>query len=55
VAKATTAIAAAKGQAVPIAIMPAAASQPYRGISKIHGDKSHGSPQTVNRSGPRRG
>jgi len=30
--------------------MPAAARQSHRGTSKIHGDKSHGSPQTLTRS-----
>jgi hypothetical protein len=49
----TTASAAAKGAAAPVASMPAAARQPHREITKIHRDKSHGRPETLNRSGPR--
>jgi hypothetical protein len=45
----TTAIPAANGGAAPIAIMPAA-TQSHRGTSKVHGGKSHGSPQTLTRT-----
>lgn len=46
----TTAITATKGAAAPIAITPAAASRSHHGTSKIHGAKSHRSPQTLTRS-----
>ena len=41
-----TAITAVNGAAAPIANMPTT-SHSHRGTSKIHGGKSHGSPQTL--------